>query len=512
MDHMYPGDTWYMADVVPTRRATLHMVADDKVTYRTFGGNLREGTWRCIVLGKNATGVDSKVYWTMQDIEGVDDGPLAPPVPAILPSVQVSYTGHYNGGRWHRINNWNDVAYTIDAWFSYVLAEDIEIRKTAVRATAGLSDPLDRLDALRRFVRDRIVLMDSGDVPAGVETAADVLRQRSADGFMAGMLLFAMANELGLPVRPVLARSIDAGPFDDSIHGRLLFSDLLVESLDHPGVYFSAVGEPGPNHELPYHLLGARAMWVASGLQEKVRAIDEEAWQAGKSHSMERYYEEFYQRVSAQKWHTMFTLPGDAREKQGEIAEDVTWTAGSDTLLVGLRATGHLDRLDLSPGAPRSSADLSQYCQWRFPEATLVDTATTDSGLRLGRPRRLPARTRGRDLTIPPAFMYGNRFLPEWEPGASTQLFCPATCDQVRVWRMAIPEGWTLATEPTAVSVDLPRLDARATASITDGTLVVERRWTWRRGMVIRASVEPLSEAIAAIRAFEMTPIVLIRE
>ena len=108
--------------------------------------------------------------------------------------------------------------------------------------------------------------------------------------------------------------------------------------------------------------------------------------------------------------------------------------------------------------------------------------------------------------------MYGNRFLPEWEPGASTQLFCPATCDQVRVWRMAIPEGWTLATEPTAVSVDLPRLDARATASITDGTLVVERRWTWRRGMVIRASVEPLSEAIAAIRAFEMTPIVLIRE
>jgi len=526
-DWRYDGGDWFLTDLVPTRRTTLLVASDGSVAYRTFGRNLRKGLWRCNVLERKG-GVETKVLWMNQDTEGLLRGPLSPPAPAVLPAVQVSYSGHVDDrGYWRPISGWNDVAYGIDSWYVYALADDLEVRKVALRTAGGLTDPLEKLEALRRFVRDRIVITEPGDTREDVRTAADVLRVRTADGFMAGILLYKLAQEAGVAVRPVLARSIDAGPFDESVHGLFQYTDLLVESLDHPGTYASVRGTPGPHGELPYHLMGGRAMYIETGLEKKWKALDEQAWKDTRSISYERYLEERKVVLAAQHWCTTLTLPGNAAALQGAVAETVTWKAGSDTVGITVQLGGNLDRYDLSPRSPRRDEGLDRYCAWRFPDATLVDstkvadsTTVTDStvvagtGLRRGRLLVVPpeADAAGRTWTIPASFAFGTRFIDEWEADAEAQLFCPATRQHSRTLRLQLPPGWKLEAGPQPVSLNTSRLALMTSVSVAGGELVVERQWQWRRGISLRDDIPALARAVDALRAFEQTPIVLVKE
>ena len=69
-----------------------------------------------------------------------------------------------------------------------------------------------RLDALRAFVREKIVLIEPWEARDSDRSAAEVLRTRNATRLETGALLYALATELRLNVRPVLARSLDDWP------------------------------------------------------------------------------------------------------------------------------------------------------------------------------------------------------------------------------------------------------------------------------------------------------------
>jgi hypothetical protein len=509
----YFGGNLVVADVVPVRFASILVVTDGLIAYRTFGCNLRRDAWSCEIL-KRDKGVEKIVRWTMHDVGRLDPGPLAAPPLAVVPAVQVSWSGTFNKyrGRWLTIENWNTLALWVDAWFKSMFASDLEVRKVAVRVTDGRTGPLERLDALRAFVREKIVLIEPWEARDSDRSAAEVLRTRNATRLEAGALLYALATELRLNVRPVLARSLEAGPFDEDLRALMQFTDIVVESLDHPGTYFAVAGTPGAIGELPYDLMGARAMFIEPDLDKKEEALDNAAWEAGRSESFERYFEEYRERLEAAHWHTMFTLPGNPNAVQGSVRETVTWAAGTDTLAIELAATGHADRLDLSPGAVTFADGLARYADWRFPGSLCresVASAVTDT-LR-GQLVSPAPQAEGDTWSLPAAFVYGSAFLPEWQEPLPDQLYCPATRNSRRVWRMSLPEGWTLASAPRPVSVTNPRLALSAQVAVIDRELVIVREWQWRRGITLRDARLPLDQAVKALREFEQTPLLLIR-
>lgn len=510
----YFGGNLVVADLVPVRFASILVVTDGLIAYRTFGCNLRRDAWSCEVV-KRDKGVEKIVRWTMNDIGRLDPGPLAAPPLAIVPAVQVSWSGTYNKyrGRWLTIENWNTLALYVDAWFKSMFASDLEVRKVAVRVTDGRTDPLDRLEALRAFVREKIVLIEPWEARDSDRSAAEVLRTRNATRLEAGALLYALAAEIRLNVRPVLARSLEAGPFDEDLRALMQFTDILVESLDHPGTYFAVAGTPGPVGELPYDLMGARAMFIEPDLDKKEEALDNAAWEAGRSESFERYFEEYRERLAAARWHTMFTLPGNPNLVQGSVREVVTWAAVSDTLDIEVSATGHADRLDLSPGAVTFGDGLMRYADWRFPGAVCLESAAgADADTLRGRLVSPSPQAEGDTWSLPAAFVHGSPFLPEWQEPLPDQLYCPATRNYRRVWRMALPAGWTLASAPRPVSVTDPRLALSAQVAVVDRELVIVREWQWRRGITLRDARLPLDQAVRALREFEQTPVLLIRE
>jgi hypothetical protein len=61
------------------------------------------------------------------------------------------------------------------------------------------------------------------------------------------------------------------------------------------------------------------------------------------------------------------------------------------------------------------------------------------------------------------------------------------------------------------VSVTNPRLALSAQVAVIDRELVIVREWQWRRGITLRDARLPLDQAVKALREFEQTPLLLIR-
>lgn len=510
----FSGMTFPLFDEMPVRRSVVLMATDGLVAYRMYGFNLRKGSWRSDVL-KYTNGAESLVSWSADDLDAVGDGPFAPPPLRAGPALRINWAGWYDRSRqrWDVIDNWNHVAAWHDREFRRLFVDDQELRKVAVRNVHGRTNDLDRLEALRTFVHDRIVILDGWQAGNNSLTAADVLRARAGNSYQAGVLLFTLARAAGLAVRPVLAQSTDSGPYDTGDRGIPQFTDLLVESLAHPGNYFCARGAPGSGADLPPDLLGATAAVIPADLKDQLEKIDKDAWERRRGESWGAYNREFLAQIAAANWWTTITLPGDPAASDSEVEEVVSLDPAAGRATFTVHATQKRDGLDLGRAAPYLRDGLPAYVRWRFPDAPGEAAATcagADSlcgSLDVG----LPPAT-GDAWQIPAAIVYGRGALDGWSEPLPNHFYCPTTRVVRRVLRLAIPAGWEVVGAPDPILWNHPRVQIAARAEVVGDELVIVREWLWRHGLTQRDGLKALDEAFRTLKAFEAAPVMMARK
>ncbi|MBK8167935.1 MAG: hypothetical protein IPK64_18475 [bacterium] len=504
------GTTARMFLEVPVRKAVLMLDTDGCTRYRQYGFNLKKGQWRSEVLRRTGT-VESLTRWTMTDVVAVAPGPLSPPPLLAGPAVHVLYSSNCRS-RWGAIDNWNATAMVIDEWSGKLFEADLELKKAAVRQIHGRSTARERMLALHSFVCDRIVVAEHGADDWSMP-ASEILRARTASRFQAGALLYTMAREAGLKVRPVFALSTDHGPFDEENFGVPMFSDVIVELVDEPGTYFCVSARPLAGDGLTPDLMGATALLVKPGIAKVVEQIAERAWDRYKSESFKAVNREFWRMVKSASFCTLFGLPGDAAELQGRLDEVVILNPDNGDLDLTVTAGNPQHRVDLSSLAPYPDQGVWKYWNWRFPglAAPTDSTQSPSDTLRVTVSGALPSASA--DLfTVPSTAAYGPPLLAEWPGPPLRSFYSPVTRMIRRVFRMRVPTGFEVAGSPAPVAVDLPEVTIRAQTRVVDDELVVVREFIWRRAVTLRESLGPLEQAISAMRAFEQTPLLIVRQ
>lgn len=503
------GTTFGMFLDVPVHQAVLMLDTDSCYRFRQYGFNLKKNQWRSEVL-RRTNNIVTLTRWTLTDSPAVVRGPLSPPPLLAGPAIHVLFAGSCRSG-FGAVDNWNRVAVVIDRWCERLFAADLDLRRTAIRQADGHDTARARMKALQAFVRDRIVIVDR-DWPDWFTSAAELLHTRTGSRFQAGALLYTMAREAGLNVRPVFAQSAYHGPFDKENYGVPQFSDVVVELVDEPGTYFCVGARPGQNGGLTPDLMGVSALHVMPGIAAKDEEFQNLAWKRGKSESMAAVEREYRRLVNAATFHRLFELPGDPAALQSSLEEVVSLDPRSGDLDLTASTGNPQHRVDLSARAPYGDQGARSYWAWRFPDLV----APTDSLLSRAdtlhiRAEAIVPAADGDLITVPADVAYGPAFLPEW-PGPPLRSFhSPVTRLIRRVFRLRVPPGYQVASHPEPVTFDLPEVSIRAQARVVGDELVIVREFIWRSSVAVRESLGPLEQAFTAMRAFEQTPLMIAR-
>jgi Tfp pilus assembly protein PilF len=160
------------------------------------------------------------VSWSWRDLPaGPADVPSPPPL-ATMPFLV--YSNH---------PDWGDLA----DWYARHIAPRIKasrlVEETAERLTDGVTDRLDRISRLYRFVTNEIryVGLEFGEHRFRPYSAEWVLNHRIGDCKDKATLLVALCDAAGISARFVMIRTADLGPVDTDI--------ALLEGFNHAIVY-----------------------------------------------------------------------------------------------------------------------------------------------------------------------------------------------------------------------------------------------------------------------------------
>lgn len=511
-DWTYAGNTIVLQDPEPTRLYRLRLLTDGLVAYRVMGRNLDPGTFDVNVLERR-NGTEVHTVAEFRDLVEVADGPYAPPPYATAPSVSINWRGYLDTARgiWFYTASWNEAAVWMSEVIDGAVAVNSDVRRKAEEITAGIRGEKDRLVALHDFVRTQIVKLDPGESPDEERRADEVLAARTASPVEAGALLCALAQAVGVPVRPVFARSLDLGPIDNGNPGMHQFSDVLVEYLAEPGCFAAPSRRNCPLGSLPDDLTGATAMVLADDLAAKERdALGKVFSSSDKDAILIARYHDYVGRLP---WQTTFTLPGNPTEVRGALVETMTVGAGSDTVAITLVGKGRDGFLADAPQTDEPADLLSHYCEQRLPAARVVRAhpraldGTLEGVLSLDLGQQV-----GDTWAIPSESVFGAPFLDGLELPASEPFHIDATRDYKRVFRMKLPEGWRLAVTPPALNVTHPQFVVSARLGVMNGELIAIREMRLRRGTALRTALSALDDAVGRVRAFEQTTLLLVKD
>lgn len=507
----YPGTSILLQEPEPTRLYTLRLLTDGLVAYRIMGRNLRPDTFTVNVLERR-NGTETHTLAEFRDLVAQDDGPYAPPAWATAPTVSINWRGYLDTsiGTWFFNASWSEAAVWMESVLDELVTVNDEVRGKARELTAGLATDRERLAALHDFVRSQVVTLEPGESFDDDRPADEVLASRTASPLEAGALLCALAEAVAVPVRPVFARSLDLGPIDNGNPSLQQFSELLVEFAAEPGCYAAPARRHCPLGTLPDDLLGGTALVLADDLAAQERAAIEQVFSSNDKLPvvMARYHDH----VARLPWQTMFTLPGNAAAVSGSLVETMTAVAGNDTVAISLAANGRDGFLSAASPTDDPADLLSRYCEERLPTAKVARAEPRAADGALGGAISLDlGRPAGETWLIPSESVFGAAFLAGLELPATDPVHIDVTRDFKRVCRVKLPPGWRLAMTPPALNVTHPLFVVSARLGAMDGELVVIREIRLRRGTTPRGALAALEEAVNRVRAYEQTPLVLVR-
>ncbi len=505
------GLSLLLAGEFPVKLMRLRLLSDARVAYRLVGRNLGPYPHEHQVLERQA-GVETHTMAAFRDIPPWPQGPHAPPAWALAPQVDISLRGALDPDlkAWLFTASWSEAAVLIEDTFEDLMEVDDGITAKARELTARLGTPKEKLAALYGFVRRDIAALDDDETPDELRPARETLTERNASRFEAGVLLCALANAAGVPVRPVLARSADLGPLDDGFPSLQQFSDLLVEPLDAPGTY-CAPGRPNcPFGVLPDDLRGAPAMTLATGLADQSDRVFREVFSSVENAA--QIIGRYQGQVARMPWQTQFRLPGDPAKAQVSLRETVVGRADCDTLAIDVVAQGNARLADIADGAD-PLARLASHCRRLLPAATALDAAADTTGalklsghllVALGRPEGDLWRLSGEGL-------HGAPFLDGWDVTDPGAFHISSSLLSARTWRLRLPAGWQAAEPIPELNIVNPRFKVRQRMGVLGAELLLVREIEYVRGTTPADQIAKLAADVQAVRDWELRPILLVR-
>ncbi|OGC02173.1 hypothetical protein A2V82_00625 [candidate division KSB1 bacterium RBG_16_48_16] len=236
-------DYWQFQYDIPVLISRYSLFTSSKwpVSWRTIGVEAKPEE---IYQGSNI----KKYKWELHDIEPFVAEEAMPPLDRVVASVLFSPPG---------IESWDDFASWYHSLIKGRLQPNAETAELAHRLTDPMSSEREKLQHLYEFVRDKIryVAIEIGIGGYQPHFAHEVQKNRYGDCKDKVILLCALAQAIGMDVRPVIISTAQNGKVDTTVTSHTLFNHVIARAVlpDSSEIWMDATDSYCPFDDLPWY-------------------------------------------------------------------------------------------------------------------------------------------------------------------------------------------------------------------------------------------------------------------
>lgn len=185
-------DDWSFQSAIPTRRARFSLQIPSGWEFTNYWANFPKQE------PKSSTG--NTYVWEIENVPAIEIEPAMPPFVAIESRMDIKYFPRDPNLRAKSSGSWNDIG----QWYANLTnasrVASPELQQKVVQLTAGISDPLQKMQVLAAYVQQQIryVAIEIGIGGLQPHPASDVFRNQYGDCKDKATLLSAMLKQIGI--------------------------------------------------------------------------------------------------------------------------------------------------------------------------------------------------------------------------------------------------------------------------------------------------------------------------
>ncbi len=500
----------------PVKVGHVTLSTDGILGYRLLMKNVPDNKRDAKVL-KKLNGAPAVVRVEYRDIAAIASDSFMLPYARREPHVWLSYRGSYSKNfGWIFNKSWSQTAANMEGEVDKYVAPNKEIRAQAETIVAGISDPNLRTDALYRFVRDEILLIESQELDDSLRRPSKTLKSRNATSLEKGFLLASLMRSLRLPANISFARNAFWGELDETNPGLWQFSDVLVQLGNTPR-WFNPSCRSCPPGILPHGLRKVPAFRIFRGLEEKNDDLQEKLWREAEYHAP-TFVPLYLRRVAQQPWQEFVDTPGDPDAMGGTLTELVRMQPGNPEAEIELASWGFNRLINLKRRYEDPQERLNEYLDRRIANVAVLsaadqsaadendETAVAMSG---SFSTSLLPPASGDTWVLPAEIVFGKPFLEDWSGPDRTPFHVPYGITMVYECRMPLPEGWSSIQPVRPVDTLAHRFHYKASVAVDGDEVVLNRTITLKAGTSRGQRLGSMDSSVRKVHDFEKTALVL---
>jgi len=185
-------DHWRFQDEIPTRRARFSLQIPPGWEFSNY--------WANFPKQQPQSSANNLYVWEVENIPGIEPEPDMPPFVAIESRMEIKYFPRDPNLRAKTTGSWNDIG----VWYANLTnasrVASPEIKQKVADLTAGMSDPLQKMQVLATYVQQQIryVAIEVGIGGFQPHPAADVFKHQYGDCKDKATLLSTMLKRIGI--------------------------------------------------------------------------------------------------------------------------------------------------------------------------------------------------------------------------------------------------------------------------------------------------------------------------
>jgi transglutaminase-like putative cysteine protease len=185
-------DHWRFQDEIPTRRARFSLQIPPGWEFSNY--------WANFPKQQPQSSANNLYVWEVENIPGIEPEPDMPPFVAIESRMEIKYFPRDPNLRAKTTGSWNDIG----VWYANLTnasrVASPEIEQKVADLTAGMSDPLQKMQVLATYVQQQIryVAIEVGIGGFQPHPAADVFKHQYGDCKDKATLLSTMLKRIGI--------------------------------------------------------------------------------------------------------------------------------------------------------------------------------------------------------------------------------------------------------------------------------------------------------------------------
>jgi Domain of Unknown Function with PDB structure (DUF3857)/Transglutaminase-like superfamily len=185
-------DDWRFQDEIPMRRARFSLQIPAGWEFTNY--------WANFPKQQPQSSTNNLYVWEVQNIPAIEPEPDMPPFLAIESRMDVKYFPRDLGLRAKTTGSWDDIGVWYANLTSASRVPSPALQQKVTELTAGMSDPLQKMQALASYVQQQIryVAIEVGIGGFQPHPAADVFKHQYGDCKDKATLLSTMLKEIGI--------------------------------------------------------------------------------------------------------------------------------------------------------------------------------------------------------------------------------------------------------------------------------------------------------------------------